>query len=204
VGTAAPVKIPDLPDAADVIREVILIAQVDLAATPTQGDPLSLTRVLNGPMRLVTDGSGNWRVTDFSRDGLPLSAVFQVLDDVAIRGSSGLSVVVDSFVAAPVWQFNLVISAEGGPTVRLDASEATLINRQGTEVAVAGEVTDSIQEVGPGPPAEGIVTFEPRSSARGLFLRLAFTSASGVDPVLEFPLQGVIEPIAVAPASPSP
>jgi hypothetical protein len=204
VGTAAPVTIPDLPDAADIIREVILFAQVDLAATPTQGDPVSLTRVLNGPMRLATDGGGNWRVTDFSRDGVPLSAVFQILEGVALRGSSGLTVVVDSFVAAPVWQFNLVVSTEGGPPVRLETSAATLVDRQGAQVAVAGEVTDSIREVGPGPPAEGIVTFEPRSSARGLFLRLEFTSATGAGPVLEVPLQGVIDPIAVAPASPSP
>jgi hypothetical protein len=206
MSAAAPVQLANVSDAGDLVRDVQMVARVDFQATPTQGDPVTFTRQLTGPMRLISDGKGNWRVSDFSRDGVPMSVVFQLMDDVVIDADD-LRVELDSFVAAPTWQFNLVVTASGA-LVDLKEAEASIVDEAGGEVQQATDITSSLSEIRPGARVEGIVTFSALPSARGLSLRLDFSKVTGggSDTIVEIPLSDVIRPILVVPptAAPSP
>lgn len=207
VGPARPVDLPGLGAGGELVREVDLVAGIDLRVSPDEGDPFSYFRALDGPMRLVSDEAGRWRVTDFTRDGLPLSAVFQVLEDVGIEDGSGVAVAVDSFVALPTWQFDLRVSAEDGPAISLTSAGATIVDRSGRSIAVARDVTSSLSTIGAGETVEGIVTFGALPTADGVLLRLRFTRTGGTGArrrVLELPLARAIRPIAIAQASPPP
>ena len=212
VGIARHADLPSVETDDRVVREVDVVAQVDVHATPTQGDPISLTWDLSGPMLVAADAERTWRITDFYRDTIPMSAIFQVIEDVDVPVGPRVRVVLDSFVAAPVWQFDLMVTVGSGSPVSLDAADATLVDGSGAVIAEAGDVTEGLRSIQPGDPAEGVVTFDARPDAKDLLLRLDFgaaTAGAGTGdevPVVEIPLEGVIEPLPVVgtQASPSP
>ena len=206
VGPAHGASLVDVTTDDRFVREVDLVAQVDLQATPTQGEPIPLTWVLDGPMLFVTDPRGDWKVTDFHRDGIPMSVIFQVVDEVDLADGSRLRVSLDSFVAVPTWQFNLVVAVERGSPIALSAGGVSLVNGAGDVVEEAGEVTEGLSSIESGAPAEGVVAFRARSDATGLLLRLEFQSLGGADdvPAVEIPLEGVIQPLPIADPSASP
>ena len=172
VGPAHGASLVDVTTDDRFVREVDLVAQVDLQATPTQGEPIPLTWVLDGPMLFVTDPRGDWKVTDFHRDGIPMSVIFQVVDEVDLADGPRVQVSLDSFVAVPTWQFNLVVTVERGSPIALSAGGVTLVDGAGDVVEEAGEVTEGLSSIEAGAPAEGVVAFRARSDATGLLLRL--------------------------------
>ena len=70
-------------------------------------------------------------------------------------------------------------------------------------MATAGAITTQLERIGAGATVRGLVVFEPRSSADGLFLRLDLGGPNGPS-TLAIALDGRIHPIEVrAAASPS-
>jgi hypothetical protein len=157
-------------------------------------------------MRLLRDPRGSWHVTDFIRDGIPMSITFQPLEDTSFRLARGVTITVDSVVAFPTWQFDLVVQVRSGTPIRLTPADATIVDADGHTVATAGAVTPSLARVLAGARVEGIVTFEARPDVGDLTLRLAFRSPTATDS-LEVPIADLIQPVPVPTStgsSPSP
>jgi hypothetical protein len=153
-------------------------------------------------MRLLFDDQrGTWNVLDFTRDGIPLSQTFEIVAKSAAVSRSGTDVAIDSFVSVPYWQFFLRVSSDR--TVRLAPHDVELLDADGARVAVAREVTSSLRKIGPGPYAEGIVTFPAQATADGLTLRMTLRGSDGVRAFV-FKLGGLIHPVAIVTGSPSP
>jgi hypothetical protein len=162
---------------ADTSRQVSLDAVVRFDATPESGEPFQLERSFQG-VRVYLSNDGRWVVSDFLRDDLPFSSVFQVVDDAVVGDDQGLEVRLDSFLAAPRWQFDLVVRAPArGPALRLLPRDVRLIGPNDQVVARADVVTTSLRSIRPG-KVEGIVGFQPLPTADGLSLVLGF-SANG-------------------------
>jgi hypothetical protein len=77
------------------------------------------------------------------------------------------------------------------------------MDADGRRVAVAREVTSSLRAIAPGRAVEGIVTFPPQATADGLTLRVTMRGPGGAR-TFDFELEGLIHPVAVVTASPSP
>ncbi len=138
-----------------------------------------------------------------------MSVIFQLVEGVDLAIGPRVRVALDSFVAAPTWQFNLVVTVEGGSPISLPTSGATLVDGAGDLVDEAGDVSQALSSIEPGAPSEGVVAFQGRSDATDLLLRLdlqtlASTPGAADVPVVEIPLEGVIQPLPLAVASPSP
>src|SRR2546422_1074146 len=54
-------------------REIALRATVSYTYSPTQGQPLDIRHVLDGPITVAPAPDGSWKVVDFTRDGVALS-----------------------------------------------------------------------------------------------------------------------------------
>ena len=186
----------------DLVRDIEVDATAWFRLTPRTGEPLVTSRVLDGPVRVVHTGPGQWQVFEVTRDGVPLTREFEVLRPPITARSGGLTVTLDSFVSVPVWQFDLIVHPEATP-ITLDASDAELIDRAGVVVARANVVTRSIAAPRRPGDVEGFVTFDPLSSSRGLTLRLRFI-ADHREHVVKLELTGRIDPLPVAAPSPSP
>jgi hypothetical protein len=201
VGGSVRVPIEDRPG--DLVRDIEVVATASFRLTPKTGDDVATSRILDGPMRVVHTGPGRWLVFELTRDGIPLTRTFEVVTPpITDRSGGRLSVTVDSFVSVPVWQFDLVVRLDGRP-ITLHRSDAMLIDRTGDVVARANVVTRSIARVREGGEVEGLVTFDPLPSPRGLTLRLRF--ASGQRPlVVELDLAGRIDPLPLAEPAPAP
>jgi hypothetical protein len=191
----------------DLVRDIDVDATATFRLTPRMGDALVTSRSLNGPVRVVHTGPGQWLIFEFTRDGIPLTRGFEVLRPPVVDRLSGLTVTLDSFVSVPVWQFDLVVRLRTAP-VTLDASDAMLVDRAGAVIARANVVTRSIATVRPTGEVQGLVTFDPLSSSHGLTLRLGFRADHRGDQptrVVELALSGRIDPVPItAPSSPGP
>ena len=200
VGAATPFSVSSVPGSASILRQVDLRAAVTFRFEPTAGDPVSVERSLDGPMRLVLDpGDGAWRVLDFTRDGIPVSAAFEIVKD-ATRTADGVRVTIDAFLSAPYWEFFLVVS--GDRPASLTTMGTRLFASDGSRV-VAKTVTPSLRRVKANSTAEGIATFPPQPGAGGLTLSLTLATPRG-RVTMSFPLGNLIHPIPLATGSPSP
>jgi hypothetical protein len=173
------------------LLEVPLAAQIDVVAQPTEGDPLEFSVPMDGPVRLVADEGGTWRVTDFVRFGVPVSAAFLRLDRRYER--PGVTIELDAFGAVPNWSFFLRVAATGDEPVTLAEGDATLVARDGAAVGEAIEVSAPLLRVGPGRRADGAITFEPIAEVQGVSLRIDL-GGSGDPAALEIPLSSVTAP----------
>ena len=201
IGPAAPFAVSSVPGSETILREVDVQATVTFSLRPATGTPVSVSRSLDGPMRLIFDEKdGSWKVLDFTRDGIPFSQSFEIIKHASAT-LGGTEVTIDSFVSVPYWEFFLRVTSAGpGGFAR---SGAELLDADGRRVASANEITSSLEHISGGGPVEGIVTFPIQANADGLTLRLRLHGLSD-DEVFEFVLSGIIHPIAATTSSPSP
>lgn len=170
------------------LLQVDLAAQVDVVAQPRQGDRLEFSVPLDGPVRLVAEEPGVWRVTDFVRFGVPVSSAFVRLDLHYER--PGVALELDSFGSVPNWSFFVRIAATGADPLTLQESDASLVRRDGTVAGEAIEVSPPLLSVAAGRNAAGAITFEPLAQTRGVSLRIDLGGPADPDP-LEIPLRVV-------------
>jgi type II secretory pathway pseudopilin PulG len=201
IGAAEPFEVDSVPGSGAILREVEVRASVTFAFTPSDGDPFTVVRSLDGPMRLIRDRDGDWSVLDFTRDAIPLSSQFETVADARSAGAVA-TVVLAAFFAAPTWQFGLVVHA--GDDLRIGADDVTLVDEEGAVVAAAGALTTQLAQIPAGRTVRGLAAFDPRSSADGLSLRLTPHGSPGTAALL-IPLSGRIHPLqlAGAPTGPS-
>ncbi len=171
------------------LLEVDLAAQVDVVAQPSQGDPLEFSVPLDGPVQLIAEEPGVWRVTDFVRFGVPVSAAFLRLDLRYER--PGVALELDSFGGVPNWSFFVRIEATGSAPLTLDEADVTLVGRDGAVIGEVVEVSPPLLHVGPGQRVDGALTFEPLSEVGGASLRIDLDGAGDPAP-LEIPLRAVV------------
>ena len=202
IGPAAPFELSSVPGSGALLRDVDVQATVTFSFQPDDGKTITLSRSLDGPMRLLYDDvRGTWSVLDFTRDGIPLSQTFEIVAGSAEASERGIDVAIDSFVSVPYWQF--FIRASSDRAVTIAPRDAELLDAEGARVAVAREVTSSLRAIDAGAAAEGIVTFPAQASADGLTLRMTLRGSGGAT-VFEFALGGLIHPVPLATGSPSP
>lgn len=198
VGPATAAELPAATTSSELFRDIQMDVEEAFRFMPDEGEPFPVVRKLDGTMRMVKTPQGAWRVLDFIRDGLPMSATFQPLDGATQMAGVDLAVRLDSFVAFPAWQFNVVVATQLG--FELAPKGAALVDPEGAIVAEASTTTASLDTIEPGSVVEGIVGFPLQASAAGLRFRLRFEGPRSPATVL-FPLDGLIEPIPVAPPS---
>ena len=202
IGPAAPFELTSVPGSEAFLRDVDVQATITFSFTPERGDVITLSRSLDGPMRLLFDDQhGTWSVLDFTRDGIPLSQSFEIVTDAASVSRGGSDVTIDSFVSVPYWQFFLRVSSDR--TVELAPRDVELLDAGGRHVAVAREVTSSLRAIAAGHAAEGIVTFPAQTTADGITLRVTLRRPRGAA-TFDFLLGGLIHPLPVVTGSPSP
>lgn len=201
IGPAAPFAVTSVPGSEALLREVDVRATITFSFRPEGDDAITLSRSLDGPMRLIFDDQrGTWRVLDFTRDGIPLSRTFEIVAKRAASGGSA-NVAIDSFVSVPYWQFFILVSSDR--PVGLAPRDVELVDANGKRTSVAREVTSSLRGIAVGPAVEGIVTFPAQSTADGLRLRMTLRGPGGAT-TIDFRLRGLIHPIPVITGSPSP
>ena len=172
--------------------EVELSAQIQVVAQPPEGDPLQLSVPLDGPVRLVAEVPGAWRVADFVRFGVPVSRAFLPIDLHYRR--PGVEITLDSFGGVPNWSFFVRITAGSRP-LTLEEADVTLVDAEGATVRRAIEVSVPLLEIAPGQRIEGALTFDQPDTVAGVSLRVDLNGRS--DPAaLEVPLRSVVEAAA--------
>jgi hypothetical protein len=203
VGWVGPAVVPQGPGQ---VRDLGLLGSVSFAPA-TGSDPGfdPFTRTLDGPVRCLRAPDGRWRVIGFTRDGVWIHDAFQVLHGVRVDAGPKLTIQIDSLEAYPTWQFNMRVTLRAGPDVTIPPSGATIVDDDDRPVADARTVTASLARVHAGRPAEGFLAFDALPDVTGLTLRLDLGSG-GRTLQVEFPLEGLLEPVAAATdqASPSP
>ncbi len=154
---------------------VELGASVTFSYTPAEGDPFDRNRVLDGPMGLLEVGPANWRVIDFTRDGVPMSQGIQLFRKVS-RTKDGVRVSVDSlFAFTPNWQFNVTVENHGRAGALLDPNGAVLFTkRSGGYDRIDGVTTPSLRTVAAGSSAAGILAFPLQDDPKGKIVALVY------------------------------
>ena len=202
IGPAAPFEVASVPGSEALLREVAVQASITFSFQPDAGDTITLSRSLDGPMRLLFDEErGTWSVLDFTRDGIPLSQAFEIVGKQGATTEDGVDVAIDAFVSVPYWQFFLRVSSDRA--AHLAPNDAVLLDADGKPVASAREVTSSLRSLPADRAVEGIVTFPAQADAVGLTVRMVFRGPGGVT-TLEIPLQDLIHPLGIVSGSPSP
>ena len=201
IGPAAPFSVSSVPGSEAILRQVDVAATVTFSFDPSNGTPETVTRSLDGPMRLILDPRNGWKVLDFTRDGIPLSREFQTMKGAAAT-VDGVKVEAAAFLSVPYWQFGLVVVDPSSGSV--DAKRTAIVDASGAVVSAAKAVTDSLERLPGGVPTEGLVTFSPASSADGLTLRIVVRSTTGHRTTLEIPLSGKVTPVPIATPTPTP
>ena len=114
IGPAAPFAVTSVPGSETILRQVDVRATVTFSLQPTTGPAVSVSRSLDGPMRLIFDDQdGSWRVLDFTRDGVPFSQSFEIVKNQATARLGGTEVTIDAFVSVPYWEFFLRVKSDG-------------------------------------------------------------------------------------------
>jgi hypothetical protein len=197
IGPAVPFEVESVPGSAEILREVDLRASVTFSFEPRDGEPFTVARSLDGPMRLIRASDGDWSVLDFTRDAIPLSGQFQVVEGAdAANGTAAVAVVV--FFAAPIWQLGILVQAV--EAVSFTPEDVMLVAADG-QAEAAGAISTQLRHIRAGATVRGLVTFDARSDAEGLILRIAPDGSEG-RAAIEIPLTGRIRPVQIqAPAA---
>jgi hypothetical protein len=202
IGPAAPFELTSMPGSEAFLRDVDVRATITFSFQPEDGDVITFSRSLDGPMRLLFDDQhGTWSVLDFTRDGIPLSRAFEIVAKSAAVSRGGTDVAIDSFLSVPYWQFFIRVSSDRA--VGCAPRDVELLDADGARLAVAREVTSSLREIAAGRSVEGIVTFRAQATAEGLTLRMTLRGPGGPR-TFHFKLGDLIHPVPVVTGSPSP
>lgn len=187
-----------LGDTYDVAR-VRLRATVTFDYAPSDGEPFTLARVLDGPMLLVRVGAEDWKVADITREGLPLSEGIRDLGRERIA-DDGIAIVLDSAFVFPVGiQVNVTVENRTDVGIRL--ASVTLVSGGAT---ADGRATVPLRAIPGSTGAIGILSFGSGADPAEAVIELRYRTASGTV-TLRIPLGDLLGdmPSAVAGASPS-
>jgi hypothetical protein len=174
-------------------------AQADLGATvtfsyaPAGGEPFERTRILDGPVTLVSTRPGDWRILDLTRAGVPMSDGIELFED-EVRTDHGLSVRLDSlFMFTPNWQFNVVVENDTGDEVFLHPDATALYVRRagGGFGAVQGVPSPALALLPAGAGVQSVVSYPLQDSAEGRVLVLVFRSPDR-EYRFDFPLEDIV------------
>jgi hypothetical protein len=182
--------------------QVNLGASVTFGYAPVDGDPFVRTRILDGPVTLVSTRAGDWRVLDLTRDGVPMSDGIELFQD-EVRSDGGMSVRLDSlFMFVPNWQFNVVVENRTGSEVRLDPNATGLFVRRadGGFERLRGALSPALAVLPTGSGVQSMLNYPLQDSAEGRVLVLAFRQ-DGRAFRFEFPLGDLVT--AVPPPPPT-
>ena len=179
IGPATPFELSSVPGSGALLRDVDVQATITFSFQPDDGKTITLSRSLDGPMRLLYDDErGTWSVLDFTRDGIPLSQTFEIVADSARRhreaGSTSPSTRSCRCRTGSSSSACRAIVPSGSHRATPSCSTP-----DGARVAVARDVTSSLRAIDAGAAAEGIVTFPAQASADGLTLRMTLRGSGG-------------------------
>ncbi len=179
---------------------VDLSASVAFAYEPVGGDPFERVRILDGPVALIGGPPGDWRVIDFTRDGVPMTDGIQLFEDES-QAADGITVVLDSlFMFTPNWQFNLIVENRTGSEIRVDPeATALLVRGQGGEVRkVRGVAAPGLSVIEPATGVQSMVSYPLQASADGRVLHIVFSSG-GRGVTFDFPLGKIVSSVPPPP-----
>ncbi len=185
--------------------QVNLGASVTFGYTPVDGDPFARTRILDGPLTLLSTRSGDWRVLDLTRDGVPMSDGIELFED-ELRMDDGLSVRLDSlFMFVPNWQFNVVVENRTGSTVRLDPDATGLFVRRpdGIFERLRGAISPALAALPAGSGVQSLLSYPLQDSADGRVLVLTFRQGRR-SLRFEFPLADLVTAVPPPPPTAEP
>ncbi len=189
------------PLAGAVGARVALGATVRFTFAPDEGDPFERARILDGPVTLASVRPGDWRIIDFTRDGMPMTDGIQLFRD-EVRAEGGVSVRLDSlFMFPPQWQFNLVIENRSRRPIRLDPDATGLYVERIDGSFERYEGVPSLALDVPLPPDRGtqaLLAFPQQGSAEGRSLVLTFRH-DGRPLRFSFPLEDLVSSVPPPP-----
>ncbi len=217
-------QFPGAVDGSDLVRSVSFVgvapvkdaagAQIDLSANvsfdylPLDGQPFERTRILDGPVTLLAEASGGWRVLDLTRDGVSISDGIQLFKN-EVRTVGDVRVRLDSlFMFPPNWQFNLIVENRTPDEIRLDPSATGLYVKgaSGAFQKVPGAISPALKALPSNRGVQSMLSSEAQDAAGGRVLVLVFRGG-GKEYRFDFPLGGIVTkappPLPTA-ASPSP
>jgi hypothetical protein len=147
----------------DGVVSVPIEASVRFTFPTATGGSDEQVRVLDGPVLLVPDPEGSWRVIDFVRDGVPLSASVFVFDPQS-RASSvserGVTIRVDSFIQdASEWAVGVLIRNDRDRDIRLTDGTVGLVDATGS-IVMGGSTPDEAEVIEPDSTQEALVAFQ--------------------------------------------
>jgi hypothetical protein len=173
------------------VLEVDVAAQIDVVAQPPDGEAQQLTVPLDGPVRFAATESGEWRIIDFVRFGVPVSGAFVPLDLDYAR--PGVRITLDSFGGVPNWSFFVRVAATGPRVLTIAEPDVTLVGADGAVLGEALDVSEPLLEIAPGGRIDGALSFEPIQDIQGVSLRIDVGGPDD-DPVpLEIPLRTLLD-----------
>lgn len=190
-----------LPLSGAVGAQVALGAAVRFRFAPDEGEAFEQARVLDGPVTLASLRPGDWRILDFTRDGLPMTDGIELFRD-EVRTEDGVSVRLDSlFMFTPQWQFNLVIENRSRRPIRLDPDATGLYVERLDGSFERYEGVPSLGLRVPLPPERGtqaLLAFPEQDSAEGRSLVLTFRR-DGRPIRFSFPLEDLVSSVPPPP-----
>jgi hypothetical protein len=164
--------------------------------------------VLGGTVALVPDPEGAWRVADFTRDGVPLSASVFVFDPGSGASSvteRGVTIRVDSFIQdIGEWAVGIQVRNEGTRDVRITEGTVGLVDATGSLV-VSGTPPAGVEVIAPGATEEALVAF--RIPTEEELVGLRFFVGAIVEPTeppvfMVVPIQPILRSLREAGAPP--
>jgi hypothetical protein len=181
---------------------VDLGASVTFSYTPVDGGPFERVRILDGPVTLVGGPPGDWRLIDFTRDGVPMTDGIQLFKDER-RRDGRVTVILDSlFMFTPNWQFNVIVENRTGSEIRIDPATTDLfVRRPGKGFhEVQGATAQGLEAIPPASSVQSMVSYPLQGSADGRVLHLSFSQGNRSF-AFDFPLQDIVT--AVPPPPPT-
>jgi hypothetical protein len=175
-------------------------ASVTFDYAPTEGEAFSRSRILDGPVTLVSTRPGDWRVLDLTRDGVPMSNGIELFEDET-RADGGMSVRLDSlFMFTPNWQFNVIVENRTADEVRLDPTATGLYVREaaGAFERLDGAVSPALDVLPAGTGVQSVLSYPLQESSDGRVLVLVFR-AGRRDYRFDFPLEDLVTPVPPPP-----
>jgi len=207
IGVAQPVSGPEG------IGGLLLVpveASVTFQVPKPGGAPLDQIRVLDGTIVLVPGPEGAWRVADFTRDGVPLSASVFVFDPQG-GGSSvterGVTISVDSFIQdTSEWAVGVLVRNDGRRDVRITEGTVGLVDATGSLV-VGGSPPAAAEVIQAGTTEEALVAFQIPTEEELAGLRIfvgAIVEPTDPPVFMVVPLQPILRSLREAGGPPPP
>jgi hypothetical protein len=194
----------------DGLVAVPIEASVTFSIPTSTGGHEEQVRVLDGPVLLVPDPEGSWRVADFVRDGVPLSSrvfVFDPQSRFSRVSERGVTITVDSFIQdASEWAVGVLIRNDRDREIRITDGTVGLVDATGS-IVMGGSTPDDAEVIEPGTTQEALVAFQVPAEEELVGLR--FFVGAVVDPTdrpvfVVVPVQPILRSLRAAGAPPPP